>query len=124
MALNGLDAVALQHAFEAASAEAGWYVADSMTKFFTFIFFLTCVLRDFRFMMKYSSRDDIELLGTGGSSVREMRELAYTEPNDSPLYAFVRYRRRNILIKLVPEGTSRVLKGELDQLNYSVHKFY
>ena len=61
--------------------------------------------------MKYVSRDDVELLGKGGSSVREMRELAAKEPDDSPLYAFIRYRRRNILIKLVPGGTSRVLKG-------------
>jgi len=42
-----------------------------------------------------------------------MREAAAKEPNDSPLYGFIRFRRRNILIKYIPEETSRVLKGKL-----------
>ncbi|RPB15942.1 hypothetical protein P167DRAFT_383705 [Morchella conica CCBAS932] len=40
-----------------------------------------------------------------------MREAAEKEPDDSPLYGFIRFRRRNILIKYIPEGTSRVLKA-------------
>lgn len=35
------------------------------------------------------------------------------EPEDSPLYGFIRFRRRSVLVKYVPEATSRVLKGEL-----------
>lgn len=45
-----------------------------------------------------------------------MREAAEKEPDDSPLYGFIRFRRRNILIKYIPEGTSRVLKGKSLQI--------
>ncbi|KAJ6261901.1 hypothetical protein Dda_2700 [Drechslerella dactyloides] len=63
------------------------------------------------FLMKYETRDDIALLGKGASAVKEMRELISEQQDDSPIYGFIRYRRRNILIKLVPENTSRVLKA-------------
>ncbi|KAF3908570.1 hypothetical protein ABW21_db0208445 [Orbilia brochopaga] len=61
--------------------------------------------------MKYETRDDIALLGKGASAVKDMRDLISEQPDDSPIYGFIRYRRRNILIKLVPENTSRVLKA-------------
>src|SRR5437588_1418402 len=67
-----------------------------------------------RFWIKYASRDDVEFLCKGSNGSEEMREAAANEPGDSPLYGFIRFRRRNILIKYVPEGTSRVLKGKLD----------
>ena len=35
---------------------------------------------------------------------------AYAEA--SPLYGLLMYRRRRILIKYIPEGTSRLLQGE------------
>ncbi|KAK6536522.1 hypothetical protein TWF281_000750 [Arthrobotrys megalospora] len=87
MALNGLDAQALKEAFDYACSEPGW------------------------FLLKYETRDDITLLGKGASAVKDMRELISNEPDDSPIYGFIRYRRRNILIKLVPDNTSRVLKA-------------
>lgn len=65
----------------------------------------------FRFLLHYVSRDDIELLAKGSNGAVEMRERIAKEPDDSPLYGFLRYRRRNILIKYLPEATSRVLKG-------------
>lgn len=34
---------------------------------------------------------------------------AYEEP--SPLFGFLRYRRRNVLIKYVPEDCSRLVQG-------------
>lgn len=40
-----------------------------------------------------------------------MRELVEKELTDTPMYGFIRYRRRNVLIKVVPEGASRVVKG-------------
>lgn len=89
MALNGLDAQALKEAFDYACSEPGW------------------------FLLKYETRDDIVLLGKGASAVKDMRELISSEPDDSPIYGFIRYRRRNILIKLVPDNTSRVLKGKM-----------
>jgi hypothetical protein len=65
-----------------------------------------------RFWIKYITRDEVELLKKGSNGTEEMRAAAMAEPDDSPLYGFVRFRRRNILVKYVPEGTSRVLKGE------------
>ena len=64
-----------------------------------------------RFLLKYTSRDSVELLGRGKSGVHEARHAiaTYTEP--SPLYGMIIYRRRKVLIKYLPEGTSRVLKG-------------
>ncbi|EWC48165.1 hypothetical protein DRE_02269 [Drechslerella stenobrocha 248] len=87
MALNGLDAQALKDAFDYACSEPGW------------------------FLMKYESRDDVGLLDKGTSAVKDMRDLISQQPDDSPIYGFIRYRRRNILIKVVPDATSRVLKA-------------
>jgi hypothetical protein len=65
-----------------------------------------------RFWIKYVTRDEVELLKKGGNGTEEMRVAAMAEPEDSPLYGFIKFRRRNVLVKYVPEGTSRVLKGE------------
>ncbi|KAH0602286.1 uncharacterized protein H6S33_009830 [Morchella sextelata] len=88
MSLNGLDTPELTEAFAKACAEPGSW-----------------------FWIKYTSRDDVELLCQGINGAEEMREAAEKEPDDSPLYGFIRFRRRNILIKYIPEGTSRVLKA-------------
>ena len=61
--------------------------------------------------MQYASRDEVELLAKGANGAQEMREHIAQAADDSPLYGFLRYRRRNILLKYLPEGTSRVLKG-------------
>lgn len=122
MSLNGLDAPVLTEAFGKACAEPGsWYV----TRQYLFASFRQrtgmpsgafadgeCDGR-FRFWIKYVSRDDVELLCQGTNGTEEMREAAAREPEDSPLYGFIRFRRRNILVKYVPEDTSRVLKGKL-----------
>ena len=68
-----------------------------------------------RFWIKYISRNEVELLKKGSHGTDEMRQAAATEPDDSPLYGFIRFRRRNVLVKCIPEGTSRVLKGERTQ---------
>ncbi|KAI5811011.1 hypothetical protein DFH27DRAFT_4810 [Peziza echinospora] len=88
MSLNGLDAPQLHQIFESACAEAGSW-----------------------FLLQYTSRDEVELLAKGASGTQEMRERIAQEPTDSPLYGFIRYRRRNILVKYIPEGTSRVLRA-------------
>ena len=49
----------------------------------------------------------------GGDGAEGMRAVVMREPEDSPLYGFIRFRRRSVLVKYVPEATSRVLKGEL-----------
>ena len=41
-----------------------------------------------------------------------MKQIIADYNEQSPLYGFVQYRRRKVLLKYVPEGTSRLLQGE------------
>jgi len=47
--------------------------------------------------------------GTGGAAEARSAIAQYDEA--SPLYGFVLYRRRKVLIKCVPDATSRLLQG-------------
>lgn len=66
-----------------------------------------------RFILKYQdgSRDTIALLKQGVGGVSEARKVVEAYEEKSPLYGLVQYRRRKILLKYVPDGTSRVLQG-------------
>lgn len=66
-----------------------------------------------RFLLKYVSRDVVALLGRGSGGVAEIRVTIddYGEP--SPLYGFLQYRRRKVILRYVPEGISRLLQGTL-----------
>ncbi|KAM3423481.1 hypothetical protein BST61_g909 [Cercospora zeina] len=88
MSLNGLDTPDVQDACQTAIAEAGGW-----------------------FLLKYTSRDAVELLAKGKHGVSEARNalVAYAEP--SPLYGLLMYRRRRILLKYIPDGTSRLLQA-------------
>lgn len=66
-----------------------------------------------RFLLKYVSRDSVELLARGKSGVHEARNAIASYGEQSPLYGLIIYRRRKILIKFIPEGTSRLLQGLL-----------
>ncbi|KAF8451849.1 hypothetical protein BGX38DRAFT_1269152 [Terfezia claveryi] len=88
MSLNGLDAPELHQIFESVCSEPGSWV-----------------------LLKYASRDEVELLAKGTNGATEMRERITEEPDDSPLYGFIRHRRRSIIVHYVPEATSRVLKA-------------
>lgn len=65
----------------------------------------------FRFLLKYVSRDTIDLLGRGTGGVNEARAAVENYDEKSPLFGLVQYRRRKIILKYVPEGTSRLLQG-------------
>ncbi|KAF2705991.1 hypothetical protein K504DRAFT_387454 [Pleomassaria siparia CBS 279.74] len=90
MSLNGLDDPKVYEAYHAALTEAGGW-----------------------FLLKYVSRDAVEVLarGTGGASEARSAIAAFEET--SPLYGFVLYRRRKVLIKYIPEETSRLLKARV-----------
>lgn len=64
-----------------------------------------------RFLLKYASRDTIELLGKGTAGVSEARLAVEEYEEKSPLYGLVQYRRRKVILKYVPDGTSRLLQG-------------
>ena len=67
-----------------------------------------------RFLLKYVSRDEIEIQGHGKGGIVELREAIKQYTEISPLFGYIRYRRRNVLIKYVPEGVSRLVQGKRD----------
>ncbi|CAG7560355.1 unnamed protein product [Fusarium equiseti] len=90
MSLNGLDDPKVQEAYEAAVGEPGGW-----------------------FLLKYASRDEVELLGRGSGGVPEVRNNVAEYEETSPLYGFLRYRRRNVLIKYLPEDCSRLIQARV-----------
>lgn len=75
----------------------------------------------YRFLLKYISRDSVDLLARGKAGVHEARNAIATYPETSPLYGLISYRRRRVLLKYIPDGTSRVLKG-MQRLG-NIHSF-
>ena len=71
---------------------------------------LTCITH--RFLLKYASRDEVELSGRGNGGIVEIRNAIAQFEEPSPLFGFLRYRRRNVVIKYVPEECSRLVQGE------------
>ncbi|KAI5457711.1 hypothetical protein BGZ63DRAFT_65523 [Mariannaea sp. PMI_226] len=90
MSLNGLDDPKVQEAHEAAVAEPGGW-----------------------FLLKYASRDEVEILGRGSGGIVEIRTKISEYEETSPLYGFLRYRRRNVLIKYLPEDCSRLIQARV-----------
>ncbi|KAF1815749.1 hypothetical protein P152DRAFT_446778 [Eremomyces bilateralis CBS 781.70] len=90
MSLNGLGIPAIAEAHQAALAEAGGW-----------------------FLLKYTSRDSVDILtrGNGGAVEAKSAIASYTEV--SPLFGFLLYRRRKVLIKYIPEGTSRLMQARV-----------
>lgn len=88
MSLNGLDAPAVQDAYQSAVADAGGW-----------------------FLLRYTTRDAVELLGRGKGGVHEARAAIAKYEEASPLYGLIVYRRRKVLIKYIPDGTSRLLQA-------------
>ncbi|KAL2201103.1 hypothetical protein P885DRAFT_65394 [Corynascus similis CBS 632.67] len=88
MSLNGLDDARVTEAHEAAIAEPGGW-----------------------FLLKYASRDEVELLGRGTGGIVELRNNIAQYEEKSPLYGFLRYRRRSVIIKYLPEDCSRLIQA-------------
>lgn len=70
---------------------------------------MLCVID--RFLLKYSSRDEVELLEKGNGGIVEIRNAIAGFEEESPLYGFLRYRRRNVIVKYLPEDCSRLIQG-------------
>ncbi|KAJ0162179.1 hypothetical protein CTA2_4992 [Colletotrichum tanaceti] len=94
MSLNGLDDPKVKEAHEAAVAEPGGW-----------------------FLLKYASRDDVELLGRGTGGIVEIRNniAQFENENDdnAPLFGFLKYRRRNVVIKYLPDDCSRLVQARV-----------
>ncbi|CCU75115.1 GPI-anchored cell surface glycoprotein [Blumeria hordei DH14] len=88
MSLNGLDDLKVTEAYNAASSEPGGWL-----------------------LLKYATRDEIVLLEQGNGGVTEIRNAIANYEEPSPLFGFLRYRRRNVVIKYVPEDCSRLIQA-------------
>ncbi|PGH19429.1 hypothetical protein AJ80_03929 [Polytolypa hystricis UAMH7299] len=90
MSLNGLDDPAVVEAYQTALTEAGGW-----------------------FLLKYVARDVVDLLGRGTGGVAEIRITIDGYEEKSPLYGFLQYRRRKVILRYVPEGISRLLQARI-----------
>ena len=107
MSLNGLDATDVNEAYVSALSEGGgWYGLLSIIP----SNLLTSSLP--RFLLQYTSRAEVGLLKKGSGGIPEVKETVAHYLERSPLYGFLHYRRRKVLLKYVPEGTSRLLQGK------------
>ena len=52
------------------------------------------------------------LLERGNGGLAEVEDVVNRYKEQSPLYGFIQYRRRKVILKFIPEGTSRLLQGE------------
>lgn len=75
-----------------------------------------------RFLLKYAARDEVELLGRGNGGIVEIRNNIAQYTEKSPLYGFLRYRRRNVIIKYLPEDCSRLIQGTLCSLSFGLRR--
>ncbi len=69
-------------------------------------------LRNHRFLLKYVSRDEVEVFERGSGGIVEARNAIAKYEEPSPLYGFLRYRRRNVIVKYMPEDCSRLIQSE------------
>ncbi|KAJ5746027.1 hypothetical protein N7520_011209 [Penicillium odoratum] len=86
MSLNGLDTAAVVEAYQCALADAGGW-----------------------FLLYYIARDEVALLERGTGGVPEVRNAIDNYEETSPLYGFLQYRRRKVILRYMPEGLSRLI---------------
>ncbi|KAK7737694.1 hypothetical protein SLS63_002823 [Diaporthe eres] len=65
------------------------------------------------FLLKYTSRDEVDVLAKGSGGTVDMRNNIAQYEETSPLFGLLRYRRRNVIIKYLPEGCSRLIQARL-----------
>lgn len=66
----------------------------------------------YRFLLKYESRDEVAVLGRGNGGIVEVRNAVAEYDETSPLYGFLKYRRRSVIIKYLPGDCSRIIQGK------------
>jgi hypothetical protein len=66
----------------------------------------------YRLLLKYVSRDKLDLLGQGTGGIVEVRMTIAGYEDVSPLYGFMRYRNRSIIVKYLPDECGSLARGE------------
>ena len=110
MSLNGLEAFEINEAYQSALTDGGcWFafLGSDPVKNWTDRYSL-------RLLLKYSTRDEVELYEKGSAGVAEAQEAVGHYGENSPLYGFIHFRRRKVVLKYIPQGTSRLLQGMSD----------
>lgn len=112
MSLNGLDGAQIKEAYDAAVAEPGgwWVPAEPLGASRKQMELANASMR--RFLLKYISRDEVDILERGNGGIVEIRNAISKFEEPSPLFGFLRYRRRSVLIRYVPEDCSRLVQGK------------
>ncbi|GAO17535.1 hypothetical protein UVI_02003040 [Ustilaginoidea virens] len=90
MSLNGLDDPKVVEAYEAATAEPGGW-----------------------FLLKYEGRDEVQVYNRGKGGIGEARNAVAEYDETSPLYGFLKYRRRSVVFKYLPEDCSRIIQARV-----------
>ena len=109
MSLNGLEATDVNEAYQSALGEGGgWFVVPSAFQIQT-----VANLVAYRFLLKYTTRDEVGLFEKGSDGLAEAKEAVNRYKEQSPLFGFIQYRRRKVILKYIPEGTSRLLQGKM-----------
>ncbi|KAL5002172.1 hypothetical protein BDV10DRAFT_131438 [Aspergillus recurvatus] len=88
MSLNGLDSPAVLEAYQIALTEAGGW-----------------------FLLRYVARDEIALHERGTGGVPDVRNAIENYEECSPLYGFLQYRRRKVVLSYLPEDLSRLVRA-------------
>ena len=73
-----------------------------------------------RFLLKYETRDEIEVHCQGKNGIVEMRNAIAEYEEPSPLYGFLKYRRRNVIVKYQPDDCSRLIQGKFIRAGGSI----
>ncbi len=107
MSLNGLDATVVSEAYQSALGEGGGWFDPPIPLF-------EPLANDSfsRFLLNYTARDEVNLLGRGNGGLVEVKEAVDQFGERSPLYGFINYRRRKVILKYLPEGITRLLQGK------------
>lgn len=71
---------------------------------------LTCI-HSARLLLHYTARDEVALFDRGTGGVPEVRNAINKHEEMSPLYGFLQYRRRKVILRYMPEGMSRLIQG-------------
>ncbi|KAG6037496.1 hypothetical protein E4U41_005075 [Claviceps citrina] len=90
MSLNGLDDPKVVEAYEGATSEPGGWL-----------------------LLRYEGRDEIQVLSRGNGGMVEVRNAVAEYKETSPLYGFLKYRRRSVIIKYLPEDCSRIIQARV-----------
>ena len=69
------------------------------------------LMRVSRLLLRYASRDTLDVFQQGSSGLRGLRSAISDFTETAPLYGFLQFRQKRVVLKYTPEGTSRLLLG-------------